>query len=106
MASVRHILGFERNPAVLQLLQEQYSTRREIDRELGINCTVRFFTLDYGGPNSDRASIQYDYLSFADVQDAQDKRLADARWTELNVALAQAGLTITFSGIATDQTPD
>ena len=106
MASVRHILGFERNPAVLQLLQEQYPKRREIDNELGINCTVRLFTLDYAGSVSNRASIQYDYGSFAEVQEAQDKRLADARLTEMNVALGAAGLDITFSGIAVDQTPD
>ena len=73
--AVRHILGFERNPAALQALQDQYRQRREIDRELGINCTVRFYTLDYGGSDSNRASIQYDYASFDEVQQAQDKRM-------------------------------
>ncbi len=106
MAKVRHVIGFERNPAVLELLQEQYSQRREIDRDLGIDCTVRFFTLDYAGSDSNRSSIQYDYGSFSEVQEAQDKRLADPRWLELNQALAQAGLAVSFSGIATDQTPE
>lgn len=68
MAGVRHVIGFERNPAVLQVLQEQYPQRREIDGELGINCTVRFFTFDYAGSDFNRASIQYDYGSFAEVQ--------------------------------------
>ena len=80
MAKVRYVIGFERNPAVLELLQEQYSQRREIDRDLGIDCTVRFFTLDYAGSDSNRSSIQYDYGSFSEVQEAQDKRLADPRW--------------------------
>ena len=88
------------------MLQEQYSQRREIDRDLGIDCTVRFFTLDYAGSDSNRSPIQYDYASFSEVQEAQEKRLADPRWAELNQALAQAGLTVTFSGIATDQTPE
>ncbi len=106
MAKFRHVIGFERDPAVLQLLQEQYSQRREIDRDLGIDCTVRFFTLDYAGSDSNRASIQYDFGSFAEIQEAQEKRIADPRWVELNQALAQAGLAVTFSGIATDQTPE
>ncbi len=106
MAKVRYIIGFERDPAVIQLLQEQYSQRREIDRDLGINCTVRFFTLDYAGSDSNRASIQYDFGSFAEIQEAQDKRIADPRWAELNQALAEAGLNVTFSGIAVDQTPE
>ena len=106
MAKFRHVIGFERDPAVLQLLQEQYSQRREIDRDLGIDCTVRFFTLDYAGSDSNRASIQYDFGSFAEIQEAQEKRIADPRWVELNQALTQAGLAVTFSGIATDQTPE
>ena len=106
MAKFRYVIGFERDPAVLQVLQEQYSQRREIDRDLGIDCTVRFFTLDYAGSDSNRASIQYDFGSFAEIQEAQEKRIADPRWVELNQALAQAGLAVTFSGIATDQTPE
>ena len=104
--AVRHILGFERNPAALQVLRDQYRQRREIDRELGINCTVRFYTLDYGGSDSNRASIQYDYASFDEVQQAQDKRMADGRWVELNQALMTTGFAVNFSAIATDQTPD
>ncbi len=51
-----------------------------------------------------RASIQYDYESLAALEQANEKRNADARWGELNQALMASGFTVTFSGIAYDIT--
>lgn len=106
MTIYRHILGFENNPEVVSLLQEQFPLRREIDRDLGIRGAPRLFTLDFGGSDFIKASAQSEFGSLAELQEAMDKRNADSRWKELNQALFQAGLKVTFNGIARDRTPD
>ncbi len=102
--AIRHVIGFEQNQQVIQTLQEQYKERRQIDKNLGIQCGVKFFSLQFGGADVSRASIQYDYESLAALEQANEKRNADARWGELNQALMASGFTVTFSGIAYDIT--
>ncbi len=105
--AIRHVIGFDNsNLQVIQTLQAQYKERRQIDKNLGIQNTVRFFALQFGGSDVNRASIQYDYEDLTALQQANEKRNADARWNELNQALFEAGFTVTFSGIAFETTPE
>ena len=104
--TVRQIIGFENNPVAMDLLRENYKERREIDQELGIECSVRLFTAVFAGPNAGRMSIQYEFENMAAVEEAQAKRIANERWVELNQGLNEAGFQVIFHAISLEQTPE
>lgn len=103
--AVRQIIMFENNQDVMAHLVNNYAERRKIDRELGNSSTVRFFTMQLAGPNSGTMSIQYEYDSLAQMEEEQNRRFANARWTELNNELTAAGFRPSFQGVAFENTP-
>ena len=104
--TVRHIIGFENNPEALECLTKQWSERRNIDNELGVEGSVRYFVASFFGPNSGNMSIQYEYADLAAMQKANDLRNGNARWNELNQELFATGMNMTVNGIATETTPE
>ena len=104
--AVRQLIGFDNNPQVMDLLRENYAERRELDKEMGIDSTVRFFQAVFAGPMAGQMSIQYEYESLAAMEEANNKRFANPRWVELNQGLADAGLEIGFHGIMMETTPE
>ena len=86
-------------------LQENYAERRRIDEELGNTSTVRYFTAQIAGPNTGNMSIQYEYESLAQMEEEQNRRMANARWVQLNEGLNDCGFNPIFHGVAIETTP-
>ena len=104
--TVRHVIGFENNQDAMQCLLKQWTERRNIESELGVECTTRYFVASFFGPNSGTVTIQYEYADLAAMQKAIDIRNDNARITELNQELLETGITFSVSGIATEATPE
>ncbi len=104
--TIRHVLGFANNQQAMDCLHKQWSERRNIDNELGVEGSVRYFIGSFFGPNSGNMSIQYEYEDLAAMQRANDLRNGNARWNELNQELFATDMQMTLNGIATEMTPD
>ena len=104
--TVRQIIMFENNPRAMAHLQEHYAERRRIDAELGNTSTVRYFLAQIAGPNTGNMSIQYEYASLAQMEEEQNRRLADERWVQLNEGLNDTGFNPVFHGVALETTPE
>ncbi len=104
--TVRHILGFENNQEAMQCLHQQWAERRNIESELGVECTTRYFVDSFFGANSGTMTVQYEYADLAAMQKATDLRSGNARLTELNQELIATGFQLTVNGIATEATPE
>jgi hypothetical protein len=103
--TIRHVIVFDNNPAALALLQEQYATRRGVDKRLDIKCGVRYFMATFAGPNFGTTTIQYEYDDLASLERANDARNADDEWNKLNEALFATGFQPSAMLITAEQTP-
>ena len=103
--TIRQVIMFDNNPAAMTHLQEHYTERRQIDHDLGNTSTVRYFSAGIAGPTSGTMSIQYEYDTLAQMEEEQNRRLANDRWIALNNELNATGFTPTFHGVMFETTP-
>ena len=88
-----------------QVLLDLYKDFREVDRELDIECEVRYVVSIYAGERSGSRAIVYSYPDEAHAWDAQVKRQANPRFQELGQKLHEAGFTLVERSLLNDITP-